>query len=74
MTPIEKCPFPKELEGRQTWSAFEYAFLARDCGCNDHSEPDLYECDECGPVLEAVWRRSNDGPDRTDPGYWLDNR
>ena len=69
---------PEELLRAGTWSEFDVIFLQRNCGCPEAAAAagetaDLYECEKCEPALAAAARAEANEPDRTDPGYWLDN-
>ena len=62
-------------------SEYDKVVAARTCGCNESAaqageETWMFECAKCRPdIQEALFDYSayHNGPDRTDPGYWLDN-
>lgn len=62
-----------EIDQPRYGTAFDYAFYTRTCGCNSKPDPENWTCDTCEPQLDTA-HRLDDQPDRTDPGYWKDNR
>ena len=64
------------------WTAFEWVFDHRHeldgCTCDEDAlandeDNGVYECGVCRVALDDADRRDANTPDRTDPGYHLDN-